>query len=316
MAVYLGHGLAASAFAVAVTAACGLSRSPRLAAIVGAIAAVASFGPYVALAGGAGGAKLAACVLPSTCFALCIDVIALREDAGLATRTLSDGALDDGFSLTAGVAWMVASVLSCCIVAWVAESGALRRVLKPHCGRRGLPSVVASSVDAESGTRTVEPVDSALSALRSAGQCVAIRDVVVEFPRPGGGDFHAVDGVSLELFEGQITCLLGRNGAGACALLALHRSSATTNHPLPAAHSRFRQVDTYRSSDGTACSDSRARRVWALCHRIPGRSRKHRRRPSGQHPLARTNSHATPASLREAQGSPYERAPRSITCAG
>lgn len=56
-------------------------------------------------------------------------------------------------------------------------------------------------------------VPDALSRQLRDGNCVAMRDLRKDFQTPTGIK-KAVDGLSLTLYSGQITALLGHNGAG------------------------------------------------------------------------------------------------------
>ena len=47
-----------------------------------------------------------------------------------------------------------------------------------------------------------------------AGECVDIRNLYKEFDTPMGGKKVAVDSLNITMFSGQITALLGHNGAG------------------------------------------------------------------------------------------------------
>ncbi|CAK9007920.1 Glucosylceramide transporter ABCA12 (ATP-binding cassette sub-family A member 12) [Durusdinium trenchii] len=61
----------------------------------------------------------------------------------------------------------------------------------------------------------VEPVSESLRDLRARGKCVLINGLRKTFKsKTGTGTLVAVDDLSLDMYEGQITCLLGHNGAG------------------------------------------------------------------------------------------------------
>jgi ABC-type multidrug transport system ATPase subunit len=65
----------------------------------------------------------------------------------------------------------------------------------------------------------VEPPDSHLLAKEAAGRCVRIEGLRKTFTTPDGTLKHAVDGVDLTMYEGQIFVLLGHNGAGKSTLI-------------------------------------------------------------------------------------------------
>jgi ABC-2 type transport system ATP-binding protein len=50
---------------------------------------------------------------------------------------------------------------------------------------------------------------------------VQVTDLVKEFPSPGGGTFRAVDGVSFEVYRGEVFGFLGPNGAGKTTTLEI-----------------------------------------------------------------------------------------------
>ncbi len=60
-----------------------------------------------------------------------------------------------------------------------------------------------------------EPVSTELLSQLNDGRAIRIRGLVKKFSSPSGGaDLVAVDHLNLDLFEGQISVLLGHNGAG------------------------------------------------------------------------------------------------------
>ncbi|XP_072168499.1 cholesterol transporter ABCA5-like [Diadema setosum] len=67
------------------------------------------------------------------------------------------------------------------------------------------------------GNDDVEPVPSALRDRNG----IRIRNIRKTFPpKKGQPEVKAVDGISLDIYEGQITCLLGHNGAGKSTLIS------------------------------------------------------------------------------------------------
>ncbi len=53
-----------------------------------------------------------------------------------------------------------------------------------------------------------------------AGRCMEVKGLKKEFDTPDGVK-RAVDGLNLAMFEGQITCLLGHNGAGKSTTISM-----------------------------------------------------------------------------------------------
>ena len=73
---------------------------------------------------------------------------------------------------------------------------------------------------APAGGEGVEAPGALLCDLGRAGRCVSVRGLRKEFATPDGVK-AAVDGVDLDIFEGQIFVLLGHNGAGKTTLLSV-----------------------------------------------------------------------------------------------
>ncbi len=65
-----------------------------------------------------------------------------------------------------------------------------------------------------------QALDGELQAKAAAGRCVEVRGLRKVFPTPDGPK-TAVDGVDLTFVEGQITCLLGHNGAGKTTVISM-----------------------------------------------------------------------------------------------
>lgn len=66
----------------------------------------------------------------------------------------------------------------------------------------------------------VEPPGPHLRELASEGRCVSVRGLTKTFATPDGPK-NAVDGLDLDLFEGQVTGLLGHNGAGKTTAISM-----------------------------------------------------------------------------------------------
>jgi ABC-2 type transport system ATP-binding protein len=86
---------------------------------------------------------------------------------------------------------------------------------------------------------------------RAEGREVAVqvRDLVKTFPAPGGGTLRAVDGVSFEVFRGEVFGFLGPNGAGKTTTLEIIEglqsptSGATSVLGLDSQHDRSRMKE-------------------------------------------------------------------------
>jgi ABC-type glutathione transport system ATPase component len=72
---------------------------------------------------------------------------------------------------------------------------------------------VESALKAEQG-KDIEPVSATLAQQIKDGKCVIIRNLCKSF-NTNTGIKHAVDDLNLTMYSGQITALLGHNGAGA-----------------------------------------------------------------------------------------------------
>ncbi|RLN60218.1 hypothetical protein BBJ28_00003724 [Nothophytophthora sp. Chile5] len=91
----------------------------------------------------------------------------------------------------------------------------------PHASR--IVSAELRSIEKASttmDTSTIEAITSNLKQQEEDGRAVVIANLRKEFSVPGGTKV-AVHGLDLTLYEGQITCLLGHNGAGKTTVMAM-----------------------------------------------------------------------------------------------
>ncbi|RLN95673.1 hypothetical protein BBJ28_00006496 [Nothophytophthora sp. Chile5] len=87
----------------------------------------------------------------------------------------------------------------------------------PAAGRFGsADEKAATTVD----TAPAEVVTGDLKQQEADGRAVVLANLRKEFPVPGGRKV-AVHGLNLKLYEGQITCLLGHNGAGKTTVMSM-----------------------------------------------------------------------------------------------
>lgn len=73
----------------------------------------------------------------------------------------------------------------------------------------------------DENTDNIEPVDESLTSQITTGTCIDVKNLYKEFETPHGGKKIAVDGLNLTMFSGQITALLGHNGAGKTTAIAM-----------------------------------------------------------------------------------------------
>ncbi|GMF24988.1 unnamed protein product [Phytophthora fragariaefolia] len=80
--------------------------------------------------------------------------------------------------------------------------------------------VTDEAQEGEKDSDTVEPIRYDLKQQEISGRAVIIAGLRKEFSVPGGKKV-AVHGLDLKLYEGQITCLLGHNGAGKTTVMSI-----------------------------------------------------------------------------------------------
>ncbi|POM59149.1 ABCA1 lipid exporter [Phytophthora palmivora] len=66
----------------------------------------------------------------------------------------------------------------------------------------------------------IEPVSADLLDQERSGEALSVQGIRKVFPVPGG-EKEAVKGLHLNMYSGQITCLLGHNGAGKTTLISM-----------------------------------------------------------------------------------------------
>lgn len=84
----------------------------------------------------------------------------------------------------------------------------------------GLPRHIVDSITFAPSGDTIEPPSLALQDLARAGRCVSVRGLTKSFNTPDGVKV-AVDNLDLDMYEGQIFCLLGHNGAGKTTTISM-----------------------------------------------------------------------------------------------
>ena len=159
---------------------------------------------------------------PVTAFAYALTVIGFLEDAGvgLNVNTIASSDFPSGLTFISCVSMLI---LDC--VLWGLASWYLNRVLRGDFGT-ALPFYFPFTKEywcptlrmehdavavAEDPDVPVEKVSEQLKQQQEEGKSVHIHGLRKQF-----GEKTAVDGLSLSMYSGQITCLLGHNGGEYC----------------------------------------------------------------------------------------------------
>jgi ABC-type multidrug transport system ATPase subunit len=179
-------------------------------------------------------AKLLACLHPSAAFTLAMSAFTEYEDAGQGiTRLTAATSATGNFAFADAVGMMLFDVLLYSALfwyfdkVWPSEFGtrlppyffltpSYWRSILPRVGPGG--PVRTAVVDVEAAlaqelTLDVERVPDTLAQQIRDGSCVYIRGLCKSF-KTNTGVKHAVDNLNLTMYSGQITALLGHNGAG------------------------------------------------------------------------------------------------------
>ncbi|KAH7491511.1 hypothetical protein KRP22_003026 [Phytophthora ramorum] len=82
--------------------------------------------------------------------------------------------------------------------------------------------ITVQTLEVEPGNAYVEPVNATLAVQERNGTCLQIRGLRKVFPLEEDGEEHvAVAGLDLAMYSGQITALLGHNGAGKTTIISM-----------------------------------------------------------------------------------------------
>jgi len=180
-------------------------------------------------------AKLLACLHPSAAFTLAMSAFTEYEDAGQGITMLTAATSGTGnFAFADAVGMMLFDILLYSALfwyfdkVWPSEFGTRRppyffllpsywATLVPRFGKAASPARTAV-VDVEAAlaqelTPDVERVPDTLAQQIRDGSCIYIRGLCKSF-KTNTGMKHAVDNLNLTMYSGQITALLGHNGAG------------------------------------------------------------------------------------------------------
>lgn len=232
----------------------------RTASTMGVVLFLAGYFPSFAVGekGSSAGAKVGSSLLSPTAFALGINFIGTLEDYGVGVNESSIKTSVDNWTLAASYGMLVFDTILYAVLAWyidavlpasIREYGVPRPWYFPFTpsywrevfglpAKRRRPGTNATagsynllcfrrtklnerlSNGPRSDSSFFEEPDASLRAKAAAGKVVTVRGLRKEFDTPDGTKL-AVDDVDLDLYEGQIFCLLGHNGAGKTTTISM-----------------------------------------------------------------------------------------------
>ncbi|XP_077983375.1 phospholipid-transporting ATPase ABCA3-like [Glandiceps talaboti] len=240
----------------------------KIAIIVGCTLWFLNYMPYMFIAnptvynGMSSGAKAAACLLSNTCLGLAAQLFAQRESqtVGVTWKNIATPvSVDDNFSFAVMLVMLVFDAFLYGLITWYVEAvfpgsyGVPRPFYFPFqpsywCGTKvktivGVNSLSLNNKSLHSKNFEQEPTDLATG--------ISINNLTKVYKSSVGSKL-AVDGISLNMFEGQITSLLGHNGAGKTTTMSILTGLFPPSHgsAMVNGYSILNEMDRIRDSLG------------------------------------------------------------------
>ncbi len=205
----------------------------RTASIVGSLVFFGGFFVYVGLVNPTNSTIIAACLHPATAFTFATLAFAEYEDTAIGVTSYTWNTSND-YNVTfqeclnmlffdslimLTLAWYFDKV-------WPSDIGTQEPfyfVFQTSYWKKVFKLDKRKHVDHEStqNNDNIEDVDESLTAQIAAGTCIDVKNLYKEFATPHGGKKVAVDGLNVTMFSGQITALLGHNGAGKTTAISM-----------------------------------------------------------------------------------------------
>ncbi|KAF0717928.1 Aste57867_2007 [Aphanomyces stellatus] len=216
-----------------------------------------------AVSSAAEGGKMAVSILSPCAFAFCIQTLANVEGVSTGITAANANSLYGNFRFQGGLGMLIFDFVLYTLLGLYLqqvlpqEYGTPRKWYFPFqpsywVGTGASAKVLDKVADAEPDTANVEPVSAELKAQEDDGRALKIRGIVKTFQTPMGITKVAVNGVTLTMYQDQITCLLGHNGAGKTTLISILTGMASTSqgNAFFGGHSILTDMDKIRQSLG------------------------------------------------------------------
>jgi ABC-type multidrug transport system fused ATPase/permease subunit len=240
----------------------------RLGMICGYLFWFVSFFPYLIVSGDNiypdmnRHTKSVACLMSTMCMGFGSRQILIWESRNVGVKWSNIGdppSVDDDFSVGAAIGMMILDTVLYLIIAWYVEA--------VFPGDYGIPQPWYFPVTSSYwfGKPSVSPDDTEanikISELNSSSSReadpnlpvgISIRNLTKVYKSHGGSHKLAVDGLSLNMFKGQITSLLGHNGAGKTTTMSVITGlfPPTSGEVVVNGHSVATDIDKVRESLG------------------------------------------------------------------
>mmetsp|Transcript_24374 Transcript_24374/g.37578 ORF Transcript_24374/g.37578 Transcript_24374/m.37578 type:complete len:1959 (-) Transcript_24374:259-6135(-) len=168
---------------------------------------------------------------PVTAFSICLQIIGDYEDQGTGINSETASVeYPNGLTYNMVLGWLIRDIILMALFTWY-----FNRVVKGEYGRAnpmhfpftrsywcpGSAKDTNANGEGESNESSteasgvhIEPVADALKAQEKDNKCVSIKNLRMCFTNVNGTEKVAVEGLNLNMYTGQVTALLGHNGAG------------------------------------------------------------------------------------------------------